>query len=137
MGVQERAKNRERVDKDKKIKELQETILAYSKRVDMHWVDDDMNREIYNIVLIHVARTWERTRVTRPYKEMPFDNIGSTEEIEHIASKIYHDDIIQGFINLTDDLSKDRWWIDNTEDGMSDVYIETTAQAIIFSEYLN
>lgn len=35
MGVQERARNRERVDKDKKIKELQETILAYSKRVNM------------------------------------------------------------------------------------------------------
>ena len=33
MGVQERAKNRERMDKDKKIKELQETILAYSERV--------------------------------------------------------------------------------------------------------
>ena len=36
MGVQERAKNRERVDKDKKIKELQETILAYSERVNMY-----------------------------------------------------------------------------------------------------
>jgi len=96
-----------------------------------------MNREIYNIVLIHVARTWERTRVTRPYEEMPFDNIGSTEEIEHIASKIYHDDIIQGFINLTDDLSKDRWWIDNTDDGMSDCYIESTAQSIINNDYLN
>jgi len=33
MGVQERARNRERVDKDKKITELQETILAYSERV--------------------------------------------------------------------------------------------------------
>ena len=36
MGVQERAKNRERVDKDKKIKELQETILAYSERENMY-----------------------------------------------------------------------------------------------------
>ena len=36
MGVQERAKNRERVDKDKKIEELQETILAYSERVNMY-----------------------------------------------------------------------------------------------------
>ena len=36
MGVQERARNRERVDKDKKIKELQETILAYSERVNMY-----------------------------------------------------------------------------------------------------
>ena len=36
MGVQERARNRERIDKDKKIKELQETILAYSERVNMY-----------------------------------------------------------------------------------------------------
>lgn len=36
MGVQERAKNRERMDKDKKIEQLQETILAYSERVNMY-----------------------------------------------------------------------------------------------------
>ena len=36
MGVQERARNRKRVEKDKKIKELQETILAYSERVNMY-----------------------------------------------------------------------------------------------------
>ena len=36
MGVQERAKNRERMDKDKKIKQLQETILSYSERVNMY-----------------------------------------------------------------------------------------------------
>ena len=36
MGVQERAKNRERMDKDKKIKQLQETILGYSERVNMY-----------------------------------------------------------------------------------------------------
>ena len=36
MGVQERAKNRERVDKDEKIKHLQATILAYSERVNMY-----------------------------------------------------------------------------------------------------
>ena len=36
MGMQERAKNRERMDKDKKIKQLQETILSYSERVNMY-----------------------------------------------------------------------------------------------------
>tara|TARA_R110000851_G_C13062168_1_gene564120 strand:- start:1750 stop:1932 length:183 start_codon:yes stop_codon:yes gene_type:complete len=36
MGVQERARNRERMDKDKKIKQLQETILGYSERVNMY-----------------------------------------------------------------------------------------------------
>ena len=96
-----------------------------------------MNREIYNIVLVHTARTWERMRLTQPYQEMPFDNIASTEEIEHVASVIYHNDIIQGFINLTDDLSKDRWWIDNVDEGMSDAYIEGQAEQILLDEYLN
>lgn len=36
MGVQERARNRERVDKDETIKQLQATILAYSERVNMY-----------------------------------------------------------------------------------------------------
>ena len=36
MGLQERAKNRERVDKDETIKHLQATILAYSERVNMY-----------------------------------------------------------------------------------------------------
>jgi len=96
-----------------------------------------MNREIYNIILVHTARTWERMRLTQPYQEMPFDNIGSTDEIEHIASVIYHNDIIQGFLNAPDDLSKDRWWIDNTLHGMSDAYIEVEAENIINREYLN
>ncbi len=96
-----------------------------------------MNQEIYNIILVHTARTWERIRLTQPYQEMPFDNIGSTDEIEHIASTIYHNDIIQGFLNAPDDLSKDRWWIDNVDEGMSDAYIEVEAENIINREYLN
>ena len=36
MGVQERARNRERVNKDETIKQLQATILAYSERVNMY-----------------------------------------------------------------------------------------------------
>ena len=96
-----------------------------------------MNQEIYNIILVHTARTWERVRLTQPYQEMPFDNIGSVQEIEHIASVIYHNDIIQGFVSAPDDLSKDRWWIDNTLHGMSDAYIEIEAENIINREYLN
>lgn len=96
-----------------------------------------VNQEIYNIVLVHTARTWERIRLTQPYQEMPFDNIGSIDEIEHIASAIYHNDIIQGFINAPDDLSKDRWWVDNTLHGMSDVYIEVEAEQIINDKYLS
>ena len=96
-----------------------------------------MSQEIYNIILVHTARTWERMRLTQPYQEMPFDNIGSTDEIERIASVIYHNDIIQGFLNAPDDLSKDRWWIDNVDEGMSDAYIEGQAEQILLDEYLN
>ena len=96
-----------------------------------------MNREFYNIILIHTARTWERLRLTQPHQEMPYDNIGSIEEIEHIASTIYHNDIIQGFLNAPDDLSKDRWWIDNVDEGMSDTYIEGQAEQILLDEYLS
>tara|TARA_R110000824_G_scaffold251297_1_gene439980 strand:- start:854 stop:1144 length:291 start_codon:yes stop_codon:yes gene_type:complete len=96
-----------------------------------------MNREIYNIILVHTARTWERMRLTQPHQEMPYDNIASTDEIQEVASTIYHNDIIQGFLNAPDDLSKDRWWIDNVDEGMSDEYIEVEAENIINREYLN
>ena len=92
-----------------------------------------MNQEIYNIVLIHTARTWERMRLTQTYQEMPFDNIASTDEIEEIASTIYDNDIIQGF--LTDEI-KDDYWINNTAEGMSDIYIEADAERIINDEIL-
>ena len=96
-----------------------------------------MNQEIYNIILVHTARTWERVRLTQPHQEMPYDNIASTDEIQEVASTIYHNDIIQGFLNAPDDLSKDRWWIDNVDEGMSDAYIEVEAENIINREYLN
>ena len=93
-----------------------------------------MNREIYNIILVHTARTWERMRRVQPYLEMPFDNIASVEEIEHIASVIYHNDIIQGFLT---DVTQEDYWVDNTDEGMSDVYIENQAEHIINDEYLD
>ena len=93
-----------------------------------------MNQEIYNIVLIHTARTWERMRILQPYQEMPFDNIASVEEIEHIASTIYNGDIIQGFLT---DVTQEDYWVNNTDEGMSDVYIENQAEYIINDEYLN
>jgi len=93
-----------------------------------------MNREIYNIILIHTARVWERMRSTQPYQEMPFDNIASVEEIEYIASDIYRNEIIQGFLTAG---TKDNYWVDNTDEGMSDAYIENQAEYIINDEYLN
>ena len=93
-----------------------------------------MNREIYNIILVHTARTWERMRIAQPYQEMPFDNIASVEEIEHIASVIYHNDIIQGFLT---DVTQEDYWVNNTDEGISDSYIENEAEGIINREYLN
>ena len=53
MGVQERAKNRERVDKDEKIKHLQATILAYSERVNNYDLQvDDLWKTIHEQLLI-------------------------------------------------------------------------------------
>lgn len=93
-----------------------------------------MNREIYNIILVHTSRIWERIRLTQPHQEMPYDNIASVEEIEHIASVIYHNDIVQGFLT---DVTQEGYWVDNTDEGMSDAYIENEAEDIINREYLN
>jgi hypothetical protein len=97
-----------------------------------------MNREIYNIILVHTARTWERMRIAQPYQEMPFDNIGSTDEIEEIATTIYNNDIIQNFLSIVGNrLSTNEFWIESTAEGISDVYIENQAEHIINNEYLD
>ena len=92
-----------------------------------------MNREIYNIVLVHTSREWERVRVTQPHQEMPYDNIGSVDEIESIASRIYYNDVMQGFIKAE---NRDEYWIKNTSEGMSDSYIESEANRIITNEII-
>tara|TARA_B100001175_G_C19169476_1_gene476789 strand:- start:28 stop:312 length:285 start_codon:yes stop_codon:yes gene_type:complete len=88
------------------------------------------DREIYNIVLIHVSRTWERTRVTRLHEEMPLDNIESTDAIEEIATTIINDDMLQEFLA---DRDGDVW--DKFGDGCSDSYIERVASEVIEKEY--
>ena len=95
-----------------------------------------MNREVYNIVLIHTARVWERIRLTQPNQEMPFDNIGSTDEIEAIATTIYNNDILQEFVKYRC-CTAFGFWVDNTDEGMSDAYIENQAEYIINDEYLD
>jgi len=88
-----------------------------------------IDRGIYNIILIHTARTWERVRVKQPFQEMPFDNIGSTDCIQEIATRIYEDEVIQEFIeNRNGDI-----WI--KVGGASDSYIERLAEQIIIKEY--
>ncbi len=90
---------------------------------------------MYDYILVNTARTWERLRVTMPYQEMPIDNIGSVDEIIKVAEHIFSLDIIQGFINATEDVKRD-YWFKNTHQGFSDVLIEETAEQLISEWYL-
>ena len=89
------------------------------------------DRSIYNIVMIHTARTWERLRIEQPNEEMPLDNICSTEAIEEIATIIINNKVLQEFLL---DLDSQIWH--DTLDGTSDVYIERIARDLITEEYL-
>lgn len=91
---------------------------------------------IYNYVLVNVARTWERIRVKMPHQEMPSDNIASVDDIIEVAEYIYSNPIIQGFINASEDVREDDYWIKNTKQGMSDSFIEEVAESIIKEWYL-
>jgi len=94
-----------------------------------------MNREIYNTVLIHTARAWERVRLEQTHEEMPYDNIESVYEIECIATTIYNDKVIQGFIK--GEGCHSTYWFHNTKEGMSDTYIESRTVDLIKKEILN
>jgi hypothetical protein len=97
----------------------------------------DIDREVYDIILIHTARTWERIRLHQPHEEMPIDNIGSTDVICQIADEIYNNPVIQLFVNGNEETKRDDFWIKNTEQGMSDWFIEAQAELIINKHYLN
>jgi len=95
------------------------------------------NRWMFNLILIHVARTWERVRMEQEYFEMPQDNLESADDaIPNIAQEIFDNDIIQGFLNAKGD-EQIEYWDDNTEQGMSDWYIEAVAEEKIKTDYLN
>ena len=89
------------------------------------------DRSIYNIVMIHTARTWERLRIEQPNEEMPLDNISSTEAIEGVATDVMKDSVIQEFLYYRDG---DVW--SKTEEGMSDSYIENLAWKLIVEQHL-
>jgi len=92
---------------------------------------------MFNYILIHVARTWERVRVAQPHQEMPLDNIESADEgIPDIAEQIFFNDIIQGFLNASEEVKDGDYWDKNTGT-MSDCYIEDVAHKIIIEEYLD
>jgi hypothetical protein len=91
---------------------------------------------VFNISIVHTARTWERIRLERPFEEMPLDNIESAEAIIQIVDEIQNDAVIQRFIKCKD---YDNWdWEKETNGyGFSDTYIEHLAEEIIRNNYLN
>jgi len=66
---------------------------------------------------------------------MPYDNIESVYEIECIATTIYNDKVIQGFIK--GEGCHSTYWFHNTKEGMSDTYIESRTVDLIKKEILN
>ncbi len=98
---------------------------------------DRLTRYMFNYILVHVSRTWERIRVSEPHEEMPLDNIESVHAIESIATDIFNNDIIQGFlIASSEGMRGDDYWDKNTGT-MSDCYIEEVAHKVITKEYLD
>jgi len=96
----------------------------------------DKDRWMFNYILIHVARTWERVRLEQPHQEMPQDNIESAEDgIPTIADSIFEDEIIQGFLNASEEVKADDYW-DKKTGTMSDWYIESLAEKIIRKDYI-
>jgi len=93
-------------------------------------------RQFYNIILVHVSRTWERIRMQQVNQEMPCDNIASTDAIEFIADTIFDNKIIQGFVTGSEEVKEDDYWIKNTEEGMSDIFIEALADRIIIEGWI-
>ena len=94
-----------------------------------------MKKFIFNISVVHMARTWERIRLEQPFEEMPLDNIESAEAIIEIAEEIQNDEIIKRFIKCKDYNNWD--WEEETNDyGFSDTYIEHLAEKIIKEKYL-
>lgn len=91
---------------------------------------------MYNYVLVNTTRTWERIRVSMPHQEMPIDNIGSVDEIIKVAEAIYQNPVIQGFINATEEVKSNDYWLKNTKQGFSDAFIEEEAGILIKNWYL-
>ena len=88
-------------------------------------------KELFRVVLVHTARTWERLRLEQTHKEMPLDNIESVDAIIEVSDKIMKVDILKRFITEP----QADYFITHT--GMlSDTYIETLAKKIIKKRFL-
>jgi len=88
-------------------------------------------RQLFNIVLIHVARSWERVRLEQDFEEMPQDNLESLESIQDIATEIMDDKHIVMFLKS----KENDYFITHTNE-MSDSYIENLATKIIKQHYI-
>lgn len=88
-------------------------------------------RELFNTVLVHTARTWERIRLEQPHEEMNEDNIESVDSIVEIADAIMEAKPLKKFLESSDF----DWHLETGED-FSDTYIEGLATEIINNEYI-
>lgn len=86
----------------------------------------EFKAKVFNTILIHVARSWERVRKEQPLEEMPYDNIESVEVIESIAEVIMTYRMVREFI-----VTRDGTIWNREGDGCSDIYIERKAVEII------
>jgi hypothetical protein len=91
---------------------------------------------MFNNILVHVARTWERIRQERPHQEMPLDNIQSVDEIVLIADEIFLSDVIQKFLNASEEEKSNDFW-DKNVGTMFDCHVEEVAHKRIMEEYIN
>jgi hypothetical protein len=87
--------------------------------------------EMFNNVLVHVSRTWERIRMNQINQTMPSDNLCSPDDIVAIATQIFDGKVIQGFVNGSEEVRMNDYWIKNTKEGMSDIFIEAQAEELI------
>lgn len=90
---------------------------------------------VFNDVLIHTARTWERIRLDQEFQEMPYDNIESCDCIVSVAGEIFESEVIQKFLKATRN-GRVGFWERETEEGFSDDYIENLAHDKIYNDYL-
>jgi hypothetical protein len=116
---------------------VKEGVITYTDEDDMLPMGIEVeepypkfDREIYNIILVHVARTWERFRVVQNHQEMPLDNIQSAEELPNIAQKILENKVVQEFL-----INRDGSVWDKFDDGCSDTFIERISREYIIANY--
>ena len=90
---------------------------------------------VFNDVLIHTARTWERIRLAQKSLEYQYDNIESCDCIVAVAGEIFYSEIIQKFLKSSRN-ERRGFWGRETKEEFSDEYIENIAHDKICNDYL-